>query len=939
MLEPITPPDEENRLLDLCGLAVLDTPAEERFDRITRSAQRMFGVPIALISLVDRDRQWFKSKQGLAALETPRNISFCGHAILQDRALVVPNACEDPRFADNPLVTGELHLRFYAGYPLRGPQGYHIGTLCLIDQQARSFSIEDEKALADLAAWAELELHSVSLEEAKLRAMANEKRLRESKKLLSAVMDGTSAYVHLRDSNGRYLYVNREYERVFNLPAGSALGKTVIEVLPENLAKGSCAAEQQVLESGQTLQTEAQVMVGDVAHTYLVVRSPLIDENGQIYGACGVGTDITHEKKLASEMAELNKQLAATTKMHMAILNGCNFSIISTDKDGIIRSFNKGAERMLGYRADEMEGLHSPAIIHLPEEVQARAQALSIELGQHVLPGFDAFVAKARLGFTDEHEWTYRRKDGSVLPVMLSITSLSDEQGEICAYLGIAYDLSERKRIENMKNEFISTVSHELRTPLTSIRGSIGLLTAGAVGEIPIRAKTLLDIAKTNCERLVRLINDILDIEKIESGNMRFVNGVHELQPLIEAALGATAAYATQFQVRFELDLVQPTQQMPPIHVNVDPDRLMQVMVNLLSNAAKFSRNSGVVTIKVHIIDEIVRVAVIDHGDGIPEEFQSRVFQKFAQADSSDARAKGGTGLGLNISKAIIERLHGQIGFRSERGKGSEFYFDLPRVSIAPPSMSVRDLILICENDGDIANLLSLMLSHAGIASEVVHSAGAARQRLQERHFDGMTLDLGLPDEDGMALLKWLREQEKLSNLPVVVISAQSMDGHATMQGRAFGVIDWISKPIDSDRLMLVMKKIVGYQNCLPRVLHVEDDPDLRKIMQAMLGDQYDVQQADNLQAAKQYLQNERFALILLDLELPDGNGADLLAALPAPNRATPVVIFSAQEASHEVASNVKAALVKSHTSNEQLLETLRTLIDRKLVNTAIETV
>lgn len=936
MLEPIKPPNEEQRLQDLCGLAVLDTDPEERFDRITRSAQRMFGVPIALISLVDRERQWFKSKQGLEASETPRSISFCGHAILQESALVVENACADPRFADNPLVTGELHLRFYVGYPLRGLAGYRIGTLCLIDKQARKFSSEDEKTLADLAAWVELELHSIHLKDAVARATSNEKRLHESQKLLSAVMDGTSAFVHLRDCNGRYLYVNREYERVFNLPAGSALGKTAFEVLPETVATSALAAEQEVLKTGQTQHTEVDVLIDDVQHTFLVVRSPLVGADGQIYGACGVGTDITSEKMLTSHMAELNKQLAATTKMHMAILNGCNFSIISTDKDGVIRSFNKGAERMLGYRADELEGLHSPAIIHLPEEVQARAQALSLELGEVISPGFDAFVAKARLGMADEHEWTYRRKDGSVFPVMLSITSLSDEQGEICAYLGIAYDLSERKRIESMKNEFISTVSHELRTPLTSIRGSIGLLTAGAVGEIPIRAKTLLDIAKTNCERLVRLINDILDIEKIESGNMRFANGLHELQTLIESALGATVAFATQFQVRFELDLPQQT---PSIYVNVDPDRLVQVIVNLLSNAAKFSHNGGVVTIKVQIIDDMVRVAVIDHGDGIPEEFQARIFQKFAQADSSDARAKGGTGLGLNISKAIIERLHGQIGFHSERGKGSEFYFDLPRVSLVQQSMPARDLILICENDGDIAHLLSLMLSQVGIASEMVHSAAAARKRLQEQHFDGMTLDLGLPDEDGMALLKWLREQENLRNLQVVVISAQSMDDRNTMQGRAFGVVDWICKPIDNDRLKLAMNKIVGTHNSLPRVLHIEDDPDLRKIVYAMLSEQYNVLQADSLQAAKQCLQNERFALILLDLELPDGNGAELLASLPSPNCATPVVIFSAQEPSYEIANSVKAALVKSHTSNEQLLATLRTIIDRKPVSNSIENV
>ncbi|MBI3228865.1 MAG: response regulator [Burkholderiales bacterium] len=927
MQAPITPQNEDLRLQELCGLGVLDTAFEERFDRVTRSACRMFGVPIALISLVDRDRQWFKSKQGLAAAETPRDISFCGHAILQDFAFVVNDASQDPRFADNPLVTGELNLRFYAGYPLRGPHGFHLGTLCLIDKVPRSFSEDDEKALADLAAWAEVELSSVSLAEAIAMATDKEQRLQQSQKLLSAVMGGTSAYVHMRDIEGRYLYVNPEYERVFQLRHDEIIGKPLEEFLPAEMAANVRSCENQVLATGKAMQSEVVVPQEDGPHTYLVVRSPLVDEDGKIYGTCGVGTDITDEKRSANAVQDLNRQLAATTSLHMAILNGCNFSIISTNQDGMIGTFNRGAEQMLGYSAAEMVGLQSPAILHLPQEIEARAQALSAELGIPVAADFSAFVAKARLGMVDEHEWTYCRKNGTQFPVMLSITALRDADGEISAYLGIAYDLSERKRIESMKNEFISTVSHELRTPLTSIRGSIGLLTAGAVGEIPARAKTLLDIAKTNCERLVRLINDILDIEKIESGNMRFVDSVQPLQPLLETALGTISAYANQFQVRFELNAPEGV-----IFVNVDPDRLTQVMVNLLSNATKFSPNGAIVTVRVDLQGEMVRVAVIDRGEGIPEEFQARIFRKFAQADSSDARAKGGTGLGLNITKAIIERMQGQIDFTSVPGKGSEFFFLLPVVNLAPLNEQARDRLLICENDGDIAHLLHLMLSQVGIGSDIAHSAKAAREMLLNRHYDGMTLDLGLPDEDGMSFLGWLREHPTLSQLPVVVISANAVEGQKSMQGQAFGVIDWISKPIESERLLLAMEKIAVNHNHLPHVLHVEDDPDLRQVVNTILGEKYQVLQASNLQQARHLLETESFALILLDLELPDGNGADLLASLPQRNRATPVVIFSAQEASREVAERVKAALVKSHTSNEQLLETMRNLIERRSV-------
>ncbi|HEY1227890.1 MAG TPA: GAF domain-containing protein, partial [Ramlibacter sp.] len=177
MLAPAIPPDEAQRLLDLCRLELLDTAPEARFDRITRTAARLFGVPTALITLVDAERQWFKSRQGLQAESTPRRVSFCGHAVLQEGPLVVPDAKADPRFADNPLVTGEPHVRFYAGMPLHGSAGYRVGSLCVIDQVPRAFSPEDIAALADLAAWAELELNLDSIEHATALARERQQRL------------------------------------------------------------------------------------------------------------------------------------------------------------------------------------------------------------------------------------------------------------------------------------------------------------------------------------------------------------------------------------------------------------------------------------------------------------------------------------------------------------------------------------------------------------------------------------------------------------------------------------------------------------------------------------------------------------------------------------------------------------------------------------------
>jgi PAS domain S-box-containing protein len=242
--------------------------------------------------------------------------------------------------------------------------------------------------------------------------------------------------------------------------------------------------------------------------------------------------------------------------------------------------------------------------------------------------------------------------------------------------LAIVRDITARKNIERMKNEFISTVSHELRTPLTSIRGSLGLIAGGVAGEVPAKVQRMVDIAYQNSERLIRLINDILDIEKIESGKMVFSLQPVELLPLVEQAIEATRAYGQQFNVTFALK-----NDTDSIMVLADNDRLIQALTNLLANAAKFSPAGEQVVIELSRREDTVMVAISDLGPGIPESFHDQLFQKFAQADSSDTRKKGGTGLGLSITKAIIEKHGGQIDFATRSGAGTTFFMILPECS------------------------------------------------------------------------------------------------------------------------------------------------------------------------------------------------------------------------------------------------------------------
>lgn len=380
----------------------------------------------------------------------------------------------------------------------------------------------------------------------------------------------------------------------------------------------------------------------------------------------GFLSDITHEKT-----AEL--KLQETNALQQAIFDAASMAIISVDTQGTIVIFNRGAELMLGYTADELIGKETPAVFHLRSEITARAEELTKELGYDVEDGFGAFIALARQDVIDEREWTYVRKDGVHLTVLLAVSALYDADGQSSGFVGIARDITELKRIEQMKNEFVATVSHELRTPLTSIKGSLALVLNGATGKLPNATEKMLQIAHKNSERLTHLVNDLLDMEKLIAGKIHFELRKQLLRPLLEQALVVNSIYAEQYRVDYELNW-----KLPQLMVNVDEHRLAQVLANYLSNAAKFSMPGDTVVISAEQIENRVCVRVTDTGIGIPPEFHAQIFQKFFQVDSSDARQKSGTGLGLAICKGLIEKMNGSVGFESELGRGSSFYFTLP---------------------------------------------------------------------------------------------------------------------------------------------------------------------------------------------------------------------------------------------------------------------
>ncbi|HEY3075091.1 MAG TPA: ATP-binding protein, partial [Burkholderiales bacterium] len=380
-----------------------------------------------------------------------------------------------------------------------------------------------------------------------------------------------------------------------------------------------------------------------------------------------------------------------------AILTSANFSIIATDEKGIIQLFNVGAERMLGYRAAEVVNRISPSDIHDPQEVMARAEALSLELKTPIAPGFEALAFKASREIEDSYELTYIRKDGSRFPAIVSITALRGDDGGIIGYLLIGTDNSARKRVESERNEamaaaekasraktdFISGVSHELRTPLNAILGFAQLIESGSPPPTLPQKRNLDQILKAGWY-LLELINEILDLALIESGKVTLSP---ESVSLVEVMLECRAMIEPQAQKR-GIGMTFPRFESP-YFVKADRTRVKQVLINLLFNAIKYNRPGGAVAVEFALKPPgSIRICVRDTGAGLAPEQLAQLFQPFNRL-GREASAEEGTGIGLMVTKRLVELMGGAIGAESVVGTGSVFWIELPLSSA--PLLAVRE--------------------------------------------------------------------------------------------------------------------------------------------------------------------------------------------------------------------------------------------------------
>jgi PAS domain S-box-containing protein len=908
--------------------------------------------------------------------------------------------------------------------------------------------------------------------------------------LQSAIFNSANFSSIATDANGVIQIFNVGAERMLGYTAGDVVNKiTPAEISdPQELIARANALSVEfgtpIKPGFEALVFKASRGIEDIYElTYIrkdVSRFPAVvsvtalrDANEVIIGYLLIGTDNTARKRAEEALLEAGA-------LQSAIFNSANFSSIATDAMGVIQIFNVGAERMLGYTAADVTNKITPADISDPQEIIARATALSLEFGTPIAPGFEALVFKASRGIEDIYELTYVRRDGSRVPAVVSVTALRDAQNAIIGYLLIgtdntarkqveeergkldqrlrdqhfytrsliesnidalmttdprgiitdvnkqtealtgctrdeligapfknhftdagraeaginrvlnegkvtnyeltacardgsltvvsynattfhdrdrslqgvfiaARDVTELKRFENtlqqknmeleaasrMKSEFVANMSHELRTPLNAILGFSELLKDGIAGEMPERQRGFVSNIFTSGKHLLSLINDILDLSKVEAGKMVLDLEPVEMSPLFVNSLSIVREKAASRQIHLALETADDLGSML-----ADARKLKQIIYNLLSNAVKFSSDGGRVILQVASVPRVdvglltgrqtgrsfplaesdfpifLKLSVTDTGMGIPPEGLARLFAPFSQVDSGLSRKFEGTGLGLAMVKLLAELHGGSVAVESAVGEGSTFTVWLPlreavddTLTLAgsptgPPvaAMPGTRTALIVEDDLKAAELIGLQLEAEGF--QVLHatSAEAALQIVTQQPLSLITLDIMLPDMDGWELLSRLKQVKALKRIPVLIISIVADRN----KGFALGAAAVMQKPISRQELydsLVDLSLFPLSQNQTLKVLVVDDDPKAVELVSVNItGLASTILRAYGGREAIELARRELPDLIVLDLMMPDVNGFDVVEALHQNLETTriPILVVTAKQISAE---------------------------------------
>jgi PAS domain S-box-containing protein len=607
----------------------------------------------------------------------------------------------------------------------------------------------------------------------------------------------------------------------------------------------------------------------DGTYAYVYDRTCILrDQDGVAHRLVNALTDMTARQEAEEKLERLSMQ-------NRMILESAGDGIYGLDADGNVTFANPAAVAMLGWTAKDLCGSS------LHERVHAKGSDGS------PIVWTDCPVYRCLThGEEATSKTTYWKKDGTSIPAELTTRPIRDVNGDIKGAVITFRDISARVAVERMKEEFISIVSHELRTPLTAIRGALGLIGAGRVGVVSEKMGRMLEIAVSNTDRLVRFINDILDIERMESGKIVLTRKLCSAPELIDAAVDLIRPIAEKAGVRLEVERAEGA-------LFGDSDRLVQTLTNLIGNAIKFSPPDTTVSISATEEQREVCFTVSDQGRGIPASKLHAIFDRFQQVDASDSREKGGTGLGLAICRTIVRQHGGEIWAESgASGSGSRFFFTVPRIqpmTTAHPAPSRT--VIVCEDDEAIRDLEIELLEEAGYRAIGFDSGESLLESGAAADAAAIVLDMGLPGMDGWETLRRLREDPRAAKVPVVIIS-----GLPAVGGE---IHEWLQKPLDADELLAAVERAMAHSRNDPRVLIIEPDIDLAGVLVASFervgAEAYHAATGADAIALARTIRPD---LLILDPVLPGTDGFGVVDWLRASEQLSkvPLIVYTASE-------------------------------------------
>ena len=871
------PADENERLRELAALELLDSPPEPEFDELVELAARVCDTPIALLSLVDRDRQWFKARLGIDASETPREVSFCAHAILDGGIFEVPDAADDPRFADNPLVLGPPHIRFYAGFVLETEAGRRLGTLCVAAPEPRAVGPELRGALTTLGHAARTLIHVRSQRQRERALLAEYRTLAADRDRKASILEEVT--------QAQQLFLTRgPVQEVFEILLGAVIDASesafgviaerqpgaddreglVIKAFTHSAWEPAARASyQKRLDDGLLVPTLDNLFGAIVATASPVVANdpavdprrgrgvpeghPTVDAflglpcvvDGEVVGVIGVAnrpggydarviddldllrsacTSLFANLRLQRRSAAAEAERRRSDSHLRALVESANDAIIGIDPAGRVLTWNPGAARLLGWSEGEARGRYfaelvdpasaQPGLAGLLERGLASGvpfELAAVDRDGHAIH-LDASISRVDL----DDAWTLSAILRDARPRKAAERALIERSDEL-AHSAAA--LAEALRI---KDEFLATVSHELRTPLQGVIGLSTSLVAGHYGALAPTQSTVARTITASGETLLRLINDLLDLTRIETAQLSLLPAITDVTHLIDECIDALHEAAQRKSLVMRRDVAP---DMPLLEI--DPLRVRQVLLGLIGNAIKFTP-SGAIEVRASLDPggRRLQLAVQDTGIGIPADARATIFEPFTQLDHGARRHHAGAGLGLTLVRRLVEVMGGAVEVESEVGRGSTFTVTLPlqpptelasAVAPAPARPGPRRILLAEDNEVNVMTIAAFLEA----AGHDVAIAGDGREALtRARDFapDLIFMDIHMPDLDGIEATRQIRADPSLRGLPIVALTATA--GAAERQ-RCIdaGVDGFLAKPVTPAQLDEAIATFAGREH------------------------------------------------------------------------------------------------------------------------------